>query len=397
LTEPGGAENVLKQMLLVFPDADLFTVCDFLPEEHRGFLKGRRPQTTFIQHLPRAKEKYRSYLALMPLAIEQFDLSAYDLILSSSYCVAKGVLTGPTQTHVSYVHSPVRYAWHLQHQYLAQVGAAKGMKSWIARAILHYIRMWDLRSSVCIDAFIGNSGYIAQQVRKLYRQPCSVLYPPVDLGRFPLTHEKAGYYVTASRLVPYKRIDLIVSAFAAMPERELVVIGHGPEADRIKAAAQGKANIRLLGYVSDEVLQHHVSKAKAFVFASVEDFGIAPLEAQACGTPVIALGKGGALETIRPLSAAEPTGVLFAEQTVEAIMSAVMEFERHGDRISPAACRQNAERFAPEMFRENLMEMVEAAFARVKDEPFDTARVRAFEDETLYSEADVEEEVGRYL
>jgi glycosyltransferase involved in cell wall biosynthesis len=348
-------------MLLAFPDADLYTVVDFLADKHRALLVGRTPKTTFIQRLPFARTKHWLYLPLMPLAIEQLNMSEYDVILSSSYCVAKGVLTSSDQTHLNYIHTPVRYAWHLQHQYLEEMGLTRGITSIMARLLLHYIRTWDLRSAVGVDSFVANSAYVARQVTRLYKQKCHVLHPPVDLERFTLETEKDDYYVTASRLVPYKRVDLIVKAFARMPHRKLVVIGDGPERSRVEQAAKGHSNIEVLGYQPDGELRRLVAKARAFVFAAIEDFGIAPLEAQASGTPVIALGKGGALETVRPLGADEPTGVYFFEQTEASLIAAVEEFEGQAPHISPLNCRKNAEEFATERFRNRLLELVEDA------------------------------------
>lgn len=349
---------MLEQMLIAYPEADLYTVCDFLEDEHRHLLAGRVPKTTFIQNLPFAKKRHWLFLPLMPIAIEQFDLSNYDIILSSSYCVAKGVLTGPNQTHVSYIHTPIRYAWNLQHQYLNEMNLTGGVRSFFVRALLHYLRIWDVRSSHGVDAYLANSKYVARQVKRLYKQECEVLHPSADLDRFTLEENKDDYYVTASRLVPYKRVDLIVKAFARMPDRKLIVIGDGVDRHRIRQAAQGCSNIEVLGYRSFESLRHLVSKAKAFVFAAVEDFGIVTIEAQACGTPVIALGKGGSLETVVPLGCDNPTGVFFFDQTADAIVEAVMRFELESKKMTPRNCRQNAERFSQDKFRAGLMENV---------------------------------------
>ena len=393
LTAPGGAERVLRQMLLTYPDADLFTVCDFLPEQHRHLLEGRVPKTSFIQHLPFARTKYRMYLPLMPVAVEQFDLSGYDIILSSSYCVAKGVLTGPDQIHVSYVHTPVRYAWHLQHQYLEEMGLTRGALSIAVRAILHYIRIWDLRSAVNVDRIVANSRYVGRQVTRLYQKECAVLPPPVELDRFTLEPAKEDYFVTASRMVPYKRIDLIVKAFARMPERKLIVIGEGPEMSRIRAAALGHSNITILGYCSDEDLKGLVSKAKAFVFAAIEDFGISVVEAQAAGTPVIALGRGGALETVQGLDAQEPTGIHFFEQTEEALIAAVQEFDRERQRIKASACRRNAERFSCDRFRTGLKQLIEEAFLK-QLEPEVTSNVLVLPAGSTYAQPEMERAAG---
>ena len=351
-----GAERVLEQLLFLYSQADLFSVVDFLPDEQRGFLQGKRASTTFIQKLPLARTKYRQYLPLMPLAIEQLDLSGYDLVISSSHAVAKGVLTGPDQLHICLCYSPIRYAWDLQHQYLHETGLAHGLKGLAAKLLLHYIRLWDYRTANGVDTFIAISDFVARRIRKVYGRASTVIYPPVALDQFALYTLKEDYYVTASRLVPYKRIDLIIEAFTQMPGKRLVVIGDGPEMKKIKARAG--ANVELLGQQPFEVLRHHLQRAKAFIFAAEEDFGIAPLEAQACGTPVIAYGKGGARETIRGLDAAQPSGVFFHTQDIPAVIRAVEQFERHQDALQAEHCRHNALRFSPESFRSQFSSLV---------------------------------------
>lgn len=357
-----GAEKVLEQMVECFPEADLFSVVDFLDE--RKFLKGKRATTTFIQRLPFARKKYRAYLPLMPFAIEQLDLSQYDVVVSSSHAVAKGVLTGPDQVHISYVHSPIRYAWDLQHQYLVQSKLTHGLKSWVARLTLHYIRMWDTRTAVGVDYFLCNSNFIRRRIVKTYRRDAQVLYPPVDLAAFSVREAKDDFYLTASRMVPYKKIDLIAESFTRMPDRKLVIIGDGPEMERIRAKA-GK-NVSILGYQSFEVLKDHMQRAKAFVFAAEEDFGITPVEAQACGTPVIAFGKGGAVETVRDIHSPQATGVLFATQTVDAVVQAVETFESHITLFSAENCRLNAERFSTHLFKDTFTAYVQNAAAELK-------------------------------
>ncbi len=351
-----GAERVLEQMLAVYPDADLFSLIDFVPEQERAFLGGRQVRTSFLQRLPGIRRHYRSFLPLMPLAIEQFDLSEYDLVLSSSYAVAKGVLTGPDQLHVCMCYSPMRYAWDMQHQYLRETGL-DGVKGSPARWLLHRIREWDYRTANGVDDFIAISHFIARRIWKVYRREATVIYPPVDVDSFTPEGAREDFYVTASRMVPYKRIDLIVEAFAAMPERRLIVIGDGPEERRIRA--RGGPNIQFLGYQTFQVLRDHLRRARAFVFAAEEDFGIAPLEAQACGTPVIAYGKGGVLETIRGLTCSQPSGVLYEHQDPEALRRAVATFEAEMRRFTPENCRQNALRFSPDRFRRELAQHVE--------------------------------------
>ena len=347
-----GAERVLEQILKIYPDADLFCLVDFLPEDQRAFIMNKSTHTSFIQHLPRAKKKYRSYLPLMPLAIEQLDVSPYDLIISSSHAVAKGVLTGPDQLHISYVHSPIRYAWDLQHQYLQEANLTRGIKGWMAKVILHYMRLWDYRTANGVDHFIANSKFIARRIKKVYGRDAAVVYPPVDIEAYELCEKKEDFYLTASRMVPYKKVKLIVEAFNEMPDKKLLVIGDGPEYGRIKEIA--KSNITLMGYQPFVVLKEKMQKAKAFVFAAEEDFGITPVEAQACGTPVIAYGKGGALETICGQECEEQTGIFFYTQEKNAIVDAVSRFENSVAKFLPRFCRKNAERFSIECFIENM-------------------------------------------
>jgi len=354
----GGAERVLEQMLLLYPEADLYCLLDVMPEQERAFLQGKTVQTSFIQKLPNIRKWYRRYLPLMPMAVEQFDLSSYDLIISSSHTAAKGVLTEPDQLHLSYVHTPVRYAWDQQHQYLQEVKMTRGIKGWTAKAFMHYLRLWDLRTVNGVDGFIANSKFIARRIRKAYHRDADVIYPPVAVDAFLMGKEKEDFYLTASRMVSYKKIDLIAAAFRQMPERKLVVIGDGPEDAKIRAAAGDAANIIFLGYQPSSVLVEYMQKARAFVFAAEEDFGITPLEAQACGTPVIAYGKGGVSETVQGLTNLFPTGVFFEEQTVSSLKKGVELFEAESDRITPQMCRDNAMRFSPERFRKKLHDYI---------------------------------------
>lgn len=352
-----GAEKVISECVRLFPDAQLYSVVDFLSEQNRALLHNKDITTTFIQRLPFARQKYQKYLPLMPLAIEQLDVSGHDIILSSSYAVAKGVLTGPDQLHISYVHSPVRYAWDLQHQYLHETGLDCGMKGMVARWLLHKIRMWDYRTANGVDHFLANSQFIARRIKKVYGRDADVIYPPVDTQAFMLKESKDEYYLTASRLVPYKRVDLLVEAFSHIPERRLLVIGEGPEMEKIKKKAG--SNIEILGYQSDEKLKAYMQNAKAFLFASVEDFGITPVEAQACGTPVIALRQGGACETVRPFGESQPTGLFFDQQNVASVVDAVERFEKVSHLINPKDCRINACRFSDDRFRTELSEYIE--------------------------------------
>ncbi|WP_431624418.1 glycosyltransferase family 4 protein [Enterobacter roggenkampii] len=352
-----GSEQVSSAILHAFPEAELFSVVDFLTEEQRKNFLGKHATTSFIQKLPKAKKYYQKYLPLMPLAIEQLDVSEADIIISSAHSVAKGVITGPDQLHISYVHSPIRYAWDLQHQYLRESGLNTGVKGWLAKWFLHKIRIWDYRTAHGVDHFIANSQYIARRIKKVYGREASVIYPPVDVENFVVNNEKQDYYFTASRMVPYKRIDLIVETFSQMPDKKLIVIGDGPEMKKIQSKV--KDNITLLGYQPFSVLKEHMQNAKAFVFAAEEDFGIIPVEAQACGTPVIAFGKGGALETVRPVGIENPTGIFFKQQTVTSLHDAIDEFEKTQSLFTPNACRENAERFSRARFDQEFRNFVQ--------------------------------------
>ena len=354
-----GAERVVAQLLKIYPQAEVFSLVDFLPANDREFLLHKNVHTSFVQQLPFVRTKYRNYLPLFPLAIEQFDLSGFDVVISSSHAVAKGVITGADQLHVSYVHTPIRYAWDLQHQYLRESNLTSGFKSKIVKTALHYLRMWDVRTANGVDRFVANSRFIGRRIRKVYRREADIIYPPVDINQFSVNADKEEFYLTASRMVPYKKMDLIVAAFSKLPDKKLVVIGDGPDYNKIRALA--KNNIEFLGHVPANVLQQYMQQARAFVFAAEEDFGITPVEAQACGTPVIALGKGGALETVISHTHSNPTGVFFREQTVESLLAAIAVFEDNENTLSPVNCRNNSVRFSEERFRKEFSYLMEQA------------------------------------
>lgn len=363
LTTYAGSERVLEQIIRIYPDADLFAVVDFLPDGQREFLQGRAVRTSFMQRMPFSRKLFRQLLFLMPIAIEQFDLSGYDLVISSSHAVAKGVLTGPDQCHVSYVHSPIRYAWDLQHQYLQQSGLQRGVKATYAKSLLHWMRMWDTRTANGVDLFVANSRYIARRIWKAYRREATVIAPPVNVEAFRPGNGKGKSYLTASRLVPYKRIDLVVQAFAAMPDRQLVVVGAGPELQAVQAAAAGAPNIVLRGEVPHAELVRLMQEARAFVFVAEEDFGITMVEVQACGTPVLAYGRGGARDILRVDLDDRPTGLFIEEQTSASISDAVDRFERNEALFTVEACRENALRFSEDAFRRSFSTAVNEAYA----------------------------------
>jgi glycosyltransferase involved in cell wall biosynthesis len=365
LTTYVGGERVLEQMIRLFPDAGVFTTIDILKPEERGFLQGRTATTTFAQNWPLLRRHYRKLLPLMMFAIEQLDVSECELVLSSSASVGKGILTGPDQLHISYVHSPMRYAWDMQHQYLRDSGLERGLKSLLARWLLHRARIWDLRTANGVDHFIANSHFIAQRIWKVYRRRATVIYPPVDVDNFQLRESKEDFYLTVSRLVPYKKVPLLVEAFRNLPQRRLVVIGDGSEMARVRKMAG--PNVELLGYQSSAVVRDLMQRARAFLFAAEEDFGISPVEAQACGTPVIAFGRGGALESVRGLDHPRPTGLFFAEQSAAGVAAAVHEFEANEARFDPRNCRENARRFSPEVFRETYSRFVHGCWSAFKN------------------------------
>jgi glycosyltransferase involved in cell wall biosynthesis len=354
-----GSEKVVRQLLEVFPGADLFGLIDFLPKRDRERFRIPAIRTSFLQKIPGMRRYYRYFLPVMPLAIERMDFSGYDLILSSSHAVSKGLISGPDQLHISYIHAPVRYAWGMEREYLESMGWNLP-KRLAARGVLGLIRRWDVRAAQRPDRLVANSEYVAGRIRDIYHRKAAVIHPPVDTEFFTPGGEREGFYLAASRLVPYKRLDLIVRAFHGLPEKKLVIIGDGPQADRIRPLLT--PNITWLGYQPDEVLRDYLQRCRAFVFAAREDFGLLPVEAQACGAPVLAYGEGGCRETVDGTDHADPTGLYFEEQTVESIRKAVSEFERDPGRFTPANCRRKAEQFSTPRFREAIGRYVQAAW-----------------------------------
>lgn len=349
-----GAEKVLEVMLSAFPEGDVFCLIDRMPQCHRAGLQGKKLRTTFLQRIPFVQHLYRWLLPLMPFAIEQLDLSNYDIVISNSHAVAKGVSTSARQLHICYCYTPMRYAWDLQEQYLQESGIARGLRSVLARYFLHRIRIWDHSSAQHVDQFLACSHYISRRIHKAYRRSATVIYPHVDTERFVIGDgPRAEFYMCASRMVPYKKMHLIVEAFARMPDKRLIMIGQGPQFKRIKKLAT--PNVTLLGYQPFSVLRDHLQRARAFIFAAEEDFGIAPLEAQACGTPVLAFDRGGTSETV----IAGATGLHFHEQTAEAIMDVVERFERLEQQFDSQMIRANAQRFSTPRFHREFRTFVE--------------------------------------
>jgi glycosyltransferase involved in cell wall biosynthesis len=361
-----GGENVLAEIVRIYPEADLFALVDFLPTAVRARLSGKRATTSFLQRLPGARWYFRALLPLFPRAIESLDVTGYDLVLSSSHAFAKGVRTAGGQMHICYCHTPMRYAWDLRDQYLGPLGLASGVSGALADRVLNRLRDWDRRVSTRVTHFVANSEFIAQRIARCYGREATVIYPPVDVRFFAPGAGAAepaarDYYVAASRWVPYKRMDLIAAAFRDLPGRRLVMLGDGPEAARVRRAAG--PNVEFVGEVPRERLRELLRGARAFVFAAEEDFGILPVEAQACGTPVIAYGRGGALETVREGEAGTATGMFFGAQTAEAIAAAVRAFDQALPTLRAAQCRANAERFSAERFRAQFEAFVNSVTA----------------------------------
>lgn len=353
----GGSDKVVKAIFDVFPHADIYTlvakqeVCEELG------IPWEKVHTSFIQNLPFATKKHRMYLPLFPFAIEQFDLRGYDVVISSSHCVAKGVLTKEDQLHICYCHSPIRYVWDMYNEYLEEAKLLKGMKSLMVRYMLHRIRKWDMLSSFRVDHYISNSDYVGRRIKETYRRESTTIHPNIDITHFDLCEDKQNYYLTSSRLVAYKKIDAVIEAFNRMPDKKLVVIGGGPNLEAYKKLAG--PNVEVMGYQPFGVLKDKMQHARAFVFAADEDFGMIPIEAQACGTPVIAYAHGGSLETVSD----GKTGLFFKRQTPEAIGEAINRFEKMGKRpFDPKECRKWAEGFSEERFKQEIKDFVEKKY-----------------------------------
>jgi glycosyltransferase involved in cell wall biosynthesis len=349
----GGAEKCTAAIHALFP-SPIYTLIKDTEALKGSYFEGKEIFPSWIQKLPWARKKFRHYLPLFPLAIEDFDLSEYDCLLSSSHCVAKGVITHPHQLHICYCHTPVRYAWDLMHFYLEQSSLNKGLKGFFVKKSLHSLRNWDVHSSSRVDLYIANSKYVARRIEKYYGKPSTVIYPPVDLSYFELCEQKEDFYLTASRLVPYKKIDLIVEAFRNRPSRKLIVIGEGPEMRALQL--QAPPNVEFLGYQPNSVLRSYLQKARAFLFAAIEDFGILPVEAMGCGTPVIAFQKGGLEETVKE----GLSGLFFEEQTPASLQEAIDRFEKSA--FHPRRIKAHAEQFSKERFNREYKEFVESAW-----------------------------------
>lgn len=368
LTGMRGGEKCLEIFCRLYPQADLFTLLH-IPGKLSPIIEGMRIKTSILQSFPLIEEKYRYYLPLMPYAIEWFDLTGYDLVLSSSHCVAKGVKTSPKNLHICYCYTPMRYIWDQFDQYFKSEGAG-AITSAVMGLLRPGLRRWDVRTSQTVNQFVAISKHVKKRIQKFYGRDAVVIYPPVDTKFYSPSRESPGdYFLMVSAFAPYKRLDLAVEAFSKLGY-PLKIIGEGQEFKRLKNTAA--SNIEFLGWLPDEKVRSFYARCRAFVFPGEEDFGITPLEAQAMGRPVIALARGGALETVVPDSRSwrpeydipeentvQPTGVFFHEQTTDALIDAIRHFESMEDRFDPAATRCHALQFDADVFTQRIRHLIE--------------------------------------
>jgi glycosyltransferase involved in cell wall biosynthesis len=355
LVSYGGAERVLEALLAIYPGSPVYTLVYRPQALGHSPIRQAAVQPSGISRWPFAGRLYRNYLPFMPMAVEQFDLRAYDIVISLSHAVAHGVLTGPHQLHLSYILSPARFAWHLYQQYLEEYRLQRGVRAWIARPLLHWFRLWDHAASSRVDQYVAISHWIADAVRRAYRREADVIYPPVDVERFRPGARREDYYITVARLVANKRLDLIVEACTALGRR-LLVVGEGPERRRLEALAG--PSVEIAGWLDDDRLPDLLGRARAFIHAADEDFGIAPLEAQAAGCPVIALGRAASLETV----VEGRTGLFYAEPSVEALTSAIIRFEQGPQSYDAQTLHDHASQFGVERFEDEFRSCLESAW-----------------------------------
>lgn len=360
-----GGERVVESLVELFPQADLFAlIAD--PNQLSPILKNRPLKTSFLQRIPGAIKFHRHTLFLQPMALEQFDLSNYDLVISSESGPAKGVITSSRTCHICYCHSPMRYIWDMYPQYRRGMSFLVGS---IFSLTAHYMRLWDFASAQRVDYFVANSNFIASRIRKYYGRSSVVIHPPVEAAAGTIDAAPDDYYLAVGRLVDYKRFDLAVQACTQLGKK-LKVIGDGPEYKNLRRTAG--PGIEFLGAVDDDELRSHFARCRALLFPGEEDFGIVPVEAQSYGRPVVAYASGGALETIRgtlpgQAAAADPTGVFFAEQSVSSLSAAILEFESREKEFRPESIRQNSLQFDRQRFKEQMATFVSAALQDFND------------------------------
>lgn len=355
LTVIGGAEAVVKELVAVCPNSELFTVFNQPNRDISDILQGRPLHVSGLNRLPGVARYYKHLLLLAARAIEAFDVSDFDIVISSSAAVAKGVITAPGQPHIGYIHSPARYAWDLTHEYMRLHGLESGLKGALARELMHRFRKWDARTIAGVDVVVANSQFIRERIWKVYRRNSQIIYPPVDTERFATERTGARHFITTSRLVGHKRVDLMVDAFSQRPDLKLVIVGDGVELNKLKA--QATTNVEFLGALPDAEILALYREARAFLHCAVEDFGIAPVEAQAAGLPVIALGMGGTAESVVGTGKGQ-TGVWFDRQTPASLLEAIRRFEAIESSFEPAVIKANAARFSRASFHSAIADLV---------------------------------------
>lgn len=359
LVDFGGAERCLDALCAQYPSAPIHTLF-FDPRQFQdSAIAGRPVHTTFLDR-PFFKKRYRSFLALYPLAVEQLDTGEPDVVVSFSHSVAHGALVRSDVLHLCYCHTPVRYAWDLTHPYLRMAGLERGVRGWVAKGVLHYLRVWDAAAAGRVDAYVANSRNVARRIERIYGRQARVIYPPVEVERFGAEAGRGDAFLVVGRMVPYKRMDLAVVACTRLG-LPLRVVGDGPEMERLKRLAG--PTVAFLGRLSDAEVAREMASARAFLFPGEEDFGITPVEAQAAGTPVIAYGKGGALETVVPPRGGSyegATGIFFPQPSAESLAEALALFDREGHRFDPAAGRANARRFSTGRYVAEMKSLIES-------------------------------------
>lgn len=355
LTGMRGGEKVLEVLCELYPDAALVTLL-----HNKGMLspviEKMNIKTSFIDKLPMKEKKYRNYLPIFPLAIESIDFSRYDLIISTSHCVAKGAKPGKNGLHICYCHTPMRYVWEMYDEYFGKDKA--GIMTRAAMGIFApLLRKWDVGTSGRVHHYIANSHNVARRIKQYYNRQADVIHPPVDTSLFQISETNKDYFLIVSALVPYKKVEIGIEAFNQIGKK-LLIIGTGPESEKLKLIA--KENIEFLGWKGDNELAEYYACCRALLFPGVEDFGIVPLEAMACGKPVIAFGKGGALETVID-EGANSTGIFFYEQTAESLIKAVKDFENK--KFDPHSIRNHAMKLDRALFKDKIQKYIEEKVA----------------------------------
>jgi len=359
LAQEGGAEKVLQVLSELFPEAPIYTLL-YEPKNADKYFKDKRIETSIIQKLPGGIKHYQWYMPFMPMAVEFFDLRQYDLIISNTSAFAKGVITSPHSLHICCCHTPTRYLWDYTHQYINELKYNKYFKK-IISLFLNYIRLWDRQAADRVDKYIANSKNVRTRIKKYYRRDSKVIYPPVEVNQFYISEPSSNpYFLIGTRLAPYKRVDIVVEAFRAMPDKKLKIFGDGVDMDRLKKIAGNSSNIEFLGRVDESTKAKLYSQCQAFLNPQEEDFGITAIEAMSSGRPVIAFNKGGAKETV----IAGKTGVFFNEQTPATIIQAIKDFSN--TNWQPADIREHAKQFSTDRFKNEVMDFVDKEYKAFK-------------------------------